>query len=426
MLNPQTNERELAYIVAIDEIRPIENYDRVEHARVSGWWVIVKKDQFKVGDLAIYIEVDAKVPEEEPFMFLARKKFRVKTLKMCGVISQGLLMHPDDFGWAVAYRDSNSKSLAVVRNKNENFIGHTLLVDTKGKSYENGDFVTKELKITYYEPEDNKRKGMGPDKYARMAQRRPDIFKKKWARWMMKRNWGKKVMFKFFGKKKDKRNWPVWVKKTDEERCQNMPWLFPGNPDQKWMVTEKIDGSSTTFTIKRGKRKNDFYVCSRNVVFDTPEKAEKCFYDSNIYLEMAEKYNMEETMNYMLDIHTNVDFITIQGETYGEGVQKRDYGLKGRDFMAFNLIFGYADGRTERCNPVEMTEILSCYGIPCVPIIIPNSHMEGLILPETCDELLAFAEGTSEIDGGMREGLVFRSFDGEQSFKAVSNKFLLK
>jgi hypothetical protein len=415
MLNPWTNERELAYIVQIDEIRPIENYDRVEHARVGGWWVIAKKDQFKVGDLAIYIEVDSKVPEIEPFMFLEKRNFRVKTLKMCGVISQGLLMHPEDFGWKNAIEATGEKIIDWGHSANDPM------------PYLNaGDFVTKELGITYYEPEDNKRKGKGPDKYAKMAQRRPDIFKKKWARWMMRRNWGKKVMFKFFGKKKDKRTWPSWVKKTDEERCQNMPWLFPGNPDQKWMVTEKIDGSSTTFTIKRGKRKNEFYVCSRNVMFDTPEKAEKCFYDSNIYLEMAEKYNMEETMNYMLDIHTNVDFITIQGETYGEGVQKRDYGLKGRDFMAFNLIFGYADGRTERCNPVEMTEILSCYKIPCVPIIIPNYYMEGLVLPETCDELLAFAEGLSEIDGDMREGLVFRSFDGEQSFKAVSNKFLLK
>ena len=68
MLN-KDGQRELAYIVAIDEIRPIPNYDRVEHARVGGWWVIVKKDQFQVGDLAIYIEVDSKVPEKEPNMF---------------------------------------------------------------------------------------------------------------------------------------------------------------------------------------------------------------------------------------------------------------------------------------------------------------------------------------------------------------------
>lgn len=47
--------RELAYVVRIQEIKPIEGYDRVEYARVeAGWWIVVRKDQFKVGDLAIY------------------------------------------------------------------------------------------------------------------------------------------------------------------------------------------------------------------------------------------------------------------------------------------------------------------------------------------------------------------------------------
>lgn len=412
MLN-KDGQRELAYIVAIDEIRPIEGYDRVEYARVGGWWVIVKKDQFKVGDLAIYIEVDSQVPEKEPFIFLAKRKFKVKTLKMCGVISQGLLMHPEDFGWKNALEATGEKIIDWGHKANDPV------------PYLNeGDFVTKELGITYYDPADQKRKGKGPDKYAKMAARRPDIFKKKWARWMMRREWGKKLMFKLFGKKKDKRKWPAWVVKTDEERCQNMPWLFPGN-DTVWIATEKIDGSSTTFTIKRNKKQNEFYVCSRNVMFDTPEKAEKCFYDTNIYLEMANKYNVEAIMNKMLEVHKEVDFITIQGETYGETVQKRTYGLEGRDFMAFNLIFGYEPQpgvyTTERCNPYEMTRILKDYGIPTVPIV------GEIKLPDTCDELLEYAGATaSEIDGGMREGVVFRTFDGSASFKAVSNEFLLK
>jgi hypothetical protein len=59
--------------------------------------------------------------------------------------------------------------------------------------------------------------------------------------------------------------------------------------------------------------------------------------------------------------------------------------------------------------------------VPCVPII--NEHF---IIPESCDALLKIAEGASKIDGGMREGLVFRSVDGVNSFKAVSNPFLLK
>ena len=389
MLN-KDNQRELAYVVAIDEIRPIPNYDRVEHARVGGWWVIVKKNQFKVGDPAIYIEVDSRVPEKEPFMFLEKRNFKVKTLKMCKVISQGLLMAFEDFGW-------------------------------KEDKYEIGTFLTKELEITYASDEDNKRKAASVDKYKKMAQRRPALFKKPWARWFMRREWGRRLMFFFFGKKKDKKGgWPTWVVKTDEERCQNMPWLFPGNPEETWIATEKVDGTSTTFTMKGYGRKREFYVCSRNVCFDRPDKG--CYYETNVYTEMAEKYNIEEVLAKIMNAFDgDLEFVTLQGETYGEGIQRRDYGLKGHDFKAFNLIYGFKDGRVERLNPIVMTEALSIYNIPCVSIVD-----EYFIIPSTCDELLKMAEGASAIDGGMREGLVFRSIDGARSFKAVSNPFLLK
>ena len=97
MLN-EKGERELAYIVQIDEIKPIEGYDRVEYARVNGWWVIVGLNQFKVGDLAIYIEVDSRVPSnKEQFAFLEKRDYKIKTQKMCKVVSQGLLMSLSDF-----------------------------------------------------------------------------------------------------------------------------------------------------------------------------------------------------------------------------------------------------------------------------------------------------------------------------------------
>ena len=92
MLNPKTQERELCYVVEINDIQPIPNYDRVELATVNGWHIIVQKNQFKVGDKAIYFEVDSKVPESAAFDFLAKRKYKIKTLKMCGCISQGLLM----------------------------------------------------------------------------------------------------------------------------------------------------------------------------------------------------------------------------------------------------------------------------------------------------------------------------------------------
>ena len=405
MLNPKTNERELAYIVTIDEIRPIPNYDRVEHARVGGWWVIVKKDQFQVGEPAIYIEVDSKVPEKEPFMFLEKKHFKVKTQKMCGVVSQGLLMHPSDFGWLIT-----TPMVGIFDRDN-------------AIAYNIGDFLTKTLGITYASEEDNKRKAPSADKYKKMAQRRPDIFKKPWARWMMKREWGKKVMFFFYGKAKDKKGgWPSWVKKTDEERVQNMTWILEDKTP--WFATEKIDGTSTTFTMKGYGRKREFYVCSRNVVFDKPDK--NCYYDTNVYTEMAEKYNMEWVLEALMEYFTNttgqdIAFVTVQGETYGAGIQKRDYGLTDHDFMAFNVIVGFSDGTTQRLNPVEMTDVLTSFDVPCVPIV--DKHF---VLPDTVEELLNIATDKSVIDGGMREGLVFRSADGVQSFKAVSNEFLLK
>ena len=404
MLNPITNQRELAYVVTIDEIRPIPNYDRVEHARVGGWWIIVKKDQFKVGDPAIYIEVDSRVPEREPFMFLDKRHFKVKTLKMCKVLSQGLLMAPEDFEWGKIY-DEDEKAWFIV--------------DSTGSYIRMGDFVTNMLGITYASDEDNKRKANSEDKYKKMTQRKPNLFKKPWAKWLMKREWGRRLMFFFFGKKKDKKGgWPAWVVKTDEERCQNMPWLFPGNPETEWIATEKIDGTSTTFTLRGKGRKEEFYICSRNVVFDRPDKG--CYYETNVYTEMAEKYGIYPILKALKE-RFDLDFITLQGETYGEGIQRRDYGSKEHRFMAFNLIYGYPDGRVIRLNPIEMTEILTEYEVPCVPII--NEHF---IIPESCDILLKIAEGASKIDGGMREGLVFRSADGVNSFKAVSNPFLLK
>jgi hypothetical protein len=252
MLN-KNKERELAYVIVVDAIEPIEGKDRVEAAVVGGWRTMVRKNLFKPGDLGIYIEIDSQTPETEPFEFLSKYHYKVKTQKFKQFYSQGLLMHPSDFGWK------------------ENNIEHCVIDNNKTKHYPNDEsrFLTKQLGITYAVAEDNKRKAPSADKYKKMAQRHPKLFAKPWARWMMKRNWGKKVMFFFFGKAKDKRGgWPAWVAKTDEERCQNMPWLFTDEDwhNTDWIATEKIDGSSTTFTLKKGKfGKKEFYVCSRNV-----------------------------------------------------------------------------------------------------------------------------------------------------------------
>lgn len=400
--------RELAYVVTIDEIKPIPGKDRVECAIVGGWTIMVRKNQFKPGDPGIYFEIDSQVPAKEPFEFLAPKHYKIKTQKYKTpegqFWSQGLLMSAEDFGWKIAEG------------------GNYTIVDDKGhyhRADEESRFLTAALGVTYAEASDNQRKAAAADKYKKMAQRHGKLFKHQPFRWLMKRTWGKKFLFIFFGKKRDKKSsWPSWVSKTDEERVQNMPWIL--NDKSPWIATEKIDGTSTTFTIKRKPfGKYEFYVCSRNVCFDKPDK--KCFYETNVYTEMAEKYNIEskmKTMLFSMDTFADCEWITIQGETYGAGVQKRDYSNKEHSLMAFNLI----DSKRNRWNTVDMKDLLEYqWGIPCVPIIDTE-----YILPDTVEELLDYATGESVLDKGMREGIVFRSEDGTRSFKAVSNQYLAK
>jgi hypothetical protein len=199
--------------------------------------------------------------------------------------------------------------------------------------------------------------------------------------------------------------------------------------DRSWIVTEKIDGSSTTFTMKQAPaKKRELIVCSRNVVFNSPDKEDRNFYkdsDGNIYLEMAEKYEIKELLNCILNCHKDWEFITIQGETYGGSIQKRKY-IDKHDFAVFNVIYKENGNAPTRMNPFEMQDFIKWFNeeghfcIKCVPVL------GEITLPETCDELLAMAGGASIIDGGMREGIVLRTSDGVHSFKAVDNEFLLK
>lgn len=94
-------ERKLATIVKIDNIQPIPDADSIELAYIRGWKVVVRKGEYKVGDLAIYYEIDSFLPVKPEFEFLRKtcykrlptgeEGFRLKTIKLRGQISQGLL-----------------------------------------------------------------------------------------------------------------------------------------------------------------------------------------------------------------------------------------------------------------------------------------------------------------------------------------------
>lgn len=395
--------RQLAYVVQVGAVEPIEGYDRVEFAHVNGWGCVVPKGAFKEGDLGIYFEIDSKCPAVEPFLFLEKRKYHVKTQKMCKRVSQGLLMAAADFGWTY-YEDGDGT--CYIHNHEKNI------------SYPLGTFLTEELGITYYDPEDVERKSnKGIDKYKKMAQRHGKLFSKPAFKWLMKCEWGRKLLFVFFGKKRDKYGWPSHIaQKTDVERIQNMTYIL--DDKKPFVATEKVDGSSCSVMIEKlkfGRLRR--YVCSRNVVFASEDA--QCFYESNIYFEMYKKYDLEtkiEKMRKELDVSN----LAIQMEIYGGGVQNRDYSLgrNERKIAVFHILTNNVKYPMEK-----VVELCEKYDLPHVPILDTN-----YILPDTLEELQAYVEGeNSRIDGLEKEGIVFYDKEtGQQYFKFVSPNFLLK
>lgn len=415
MLNSK-GERELAYVVIIDGIEPIEGYDRVEYARVGGWQCIVQKGQFKVGDPAIYFEVDSKVPSDrECFAFLAKRKYKIKTIKMCGVVSQGLLMHANNFGWKNVYVSDGRV-----------FMWDGINGNTCHYPDDESRFLTKELGVTHIEDEDNK-PAQRVDKYKAMAQRRPDIFKRKWARWMMRHEWGRRIMFAFFGKKKSSETaFPTkfpYVHKSDEERIENCTFYLKGQ-EHKWIKTVKIDGTSSLYVLERKPfNRREFYVCSRNV--RQLNENQKCYHSDNVYWSVEHKYHVRDCLEKMLKLHPDWKYVAIQGETAGVGedgskIQGDPHQFGELRFFAYNFI----DPINGRWNSIAAKTLLEAFGIEFVPIVDKE-----YILPNNIEDFKREADGECEAPGahGMREGYVYRRCDNcNISFKNVSNLYLLK
>ena len=84
--------RKLATIRTISDIQEIPGADNICVAIVDGWEAVIKKNDFLIGDKIVFVEIDSIVPERPEFEFLRSRKFRIRTIKLKGQISQGLVL----------------------------------------------------------------------------------------------------------------------------------------------------------------------------------------------------------------------------------------------------------------------------------------------------------------------------------------------
>lgn len=211
--------RKLVSIRRISDIKSIEGADNIELAIVDGWQCVVKKGEFSPGDLCVYFEIDSFLPIRPEYEFLRKSSyknmgdqegFRLRTIKLRGQISQGLVLHVKD----TEIKSTNLASL---------FRDDCLIRSTKYLF--KGLDLTEELGVVKYETP---------------------------------------IPVCLAGKVKG--NFPSFIRKTDLERVQNI-WNKVKDLEETYEVTIKLDGTSCTFYLKD----DNFGVCSRNLDLEETE-----------------------------------------------------------------------------------------------------------------------------------------------------------
>lgn len=359
-------ERKLASIRRISEIQEIPGADLIELALVDGWKVVVAKEVgHKIDDMVVYCEIDSFLPIREEFEFLRKSSFkkmgdeegfRLKTIRLRGQVSQGLILPLSVLFEGYGYRVSETLlNENVALEPNRSVISPSDMIELVV-----GNDLTEMLGIVKYEPP---------------------------------------IPAELAGKVKGM--FPSFIRKTDEERIQNLASEYEEMKKHIYYETEKLDGSSATFFYNNG----EFGVCSRNLELLETE--------GNTFWKVARELDLE---NKMREYGMNISF---QGELIGESVQGNPYKIKGQTVRFFNLF----DIDLQVYHSLSVfKETMKELGLETVPVLRTNFK-----LPDTIDELLKMADGKSELNPNFdREGIVVRSLDRTISFKVISNKFLLK
>ena len=338
-------ERKLATVRIITDIKPIEGADMIELATVGGWNVVVAKNVgHKVNDKVVYCEIDSFLPIREEFEFLRKSSYK----KM---------------------GDQEGFRLKTIRLRGQVSQGLILPIGV--------------LPITEFATAHNLPEGMDVTEMLGIVKYEPPI------------------PAELAGKVKGQ--FPSFLRKTDEERVQNLVKEYEEYRIQskhQFYITEKLDGSSATFYLNNG----EFGVCSRNLELLETE--------GNTFWKVAREMDLE---NKLRQYGRN---LSLQGELIGEGIQGNPYKIKGHTVKFFNV---FDIDKQQRVGINEFLTIMDELNLDFVPYLeVPA------MLPNTVEGMLKYAEGKSRLnDKTEREGVVVRSMDNTISFKAISNNFLL-
>lgn len=363
--------RKLASIRRIADIQPIEGADAIVVATVDGWKVVVKKDEFKVGDLAVYLEIDSWVPHElapflskgqEPREYNGVKGERLRTIKLRGQVSQGLLL-PLSM-WAPARRPWTIAE----------------------EGFEEGTDITEYLGIQKWEaPIPAQLQGQAAGMFPTSLIPKTD----------------QERIQNCFGEiqKRAKRFATEKVWNAETQTLEEHPVAVPDDfKEPTYEVTMKLDGSSCTIFRWEGELR----VCSRNLELKINDENK-----DNTFVAMALKIGDKIPNGF-----------AFQGEVMGPGIQGNREGFTEHKFFVFDIF----DIRNhEYLAPTKRREIRRTFGLDHVPVLGTDWKA-----PASVEEGLSLAEGPS-INHKVREGLVWKcNEDPSFSFKTISNAFLLK
>ena len=382
--------RKLASVQRIKAIKPIEGADKIEIVQVLNWDCVAKKGEYQVGDTVIYFEIDSLLPDIPAFEWLKGSswsqklnKYKISTHKFRGQISQGLVMPITQLGELLEQIKPEGYDCLPSWMYMENGFNTEDWIDLDGKFALEGVDLTETLNIEKYEPPVSN----GP--------------------------LGETISHEWY------------VPKTDEERIQvcadNVLPEYIGKTD--WYASIKLDGTSCTV----GLFEDAFLIGGRNQWYKGP----------NMYTETVKKYGDIE--KHLRDYQKLTGkYIVFQGELCGPGIQSNKLGLKEKEWYIFN-VFISDTGKMDSYEKVDLLRMLNfCddFGLNHVPIIehdykfsfdgYSNNDeiVNGLLSYVDNFKYRTYFEDASPSQ--IAEGAVFRKNDMTNSFKVVSNKFLLK